>query len=282
LDEEYFSHYDKNEKEIVIIPQEAHIDTNYTKEYEIGANEETKDNTYMSLCYGLDHYNNYEEYLAMTIICDALLTKNDSPLKKALLSANLGQNVEARIDDDNIIPALHIYLQKSNEDKKEEFKKVFEEEVRKLVENGIDKELLLATINHMEFVEKEMDTGRMPKGLILAMTMMGSFNYNTDLKEHLEFSKHFAKFKQELNNNYFENMLEKYILNSKHHVQVVINPDPTLSSKKKKAMDDLKQEVVAIATMMAGKVVAASINEKLSNQLIEDTLKEMGDDTWRS
>jgi F-type H+-transporting ATPase subunit b len=47
-------------------------------------------------------------------------------------------------------------------------------------------------------------------------------------------------------------------------------------------MDDLKQEVVAIATMMAGKVVAASIDEKVSNQLIEDTLKEMGDDTWRS
>ena len=52
--------------------------------------------------------------------------------------------------------------------------------------------------------------------------------------------------------------------------------------EKKKAMDDLKQEVVAMATLMAGKVVAASIDEKISDQLIEDTLKEMGDDTWQS
>jgi F-type H+-transporting ATPase subunit b len=63
---------------------------------------------------------------------------------------------------------------------------------------------------------------------------------------------------------------------------IIANANVQIELEKKKAMDDLKQEVVAIATMMAGKVVAASIDEKVSNQLIEDTLKEMGDDTWRS
>ena len=63
---------------------------------------------------------------------------------------------------------------------------------------------------------------------------------------------------------------------------IIANANVQIELEKKKAMDDLKQEVVAIATMMAGKVVAASIDEKLSNQLIEDTLKEMGDDTWQS
>ena len=64
--------------------------------------------------------------------------------------------------------------------------------------------------------------------------------------------------------------------------RIIANANVQIELEKKKAMDDLKQEVVAIATMMAGKVVAASIDEKLSNQLIEDTLKEMGDDTWQS
>ena len=63
---------------------------------------------------------------------------------------------------------------------------------------------------------------------------------------------------------------------------IIANANVQIELEKKKAMDDLKQEVVAIATMMAGKVVAATIDEKLSNQLIEDTLKEMGDDTWQS
>ncbi len=64
--------------------------------------------------------------------------------------------------------------------------------------------------------------------------------------------------------------------------RIIANANVQIELEKKKAMDDLKQEVVSIATMMAGKVVAASIDEKLSDQLLSDTLKEMGDDTWRS
>ena len=244
LDEEYFSKFDKKEEEIVIVPQTPLINTEYEVDYSIGENEELKDNTYMSLCYGLDHYENYEEFLAMNILCEALLSKNDSPLKKALLDAKLGQNVECRVDDDNVIPALHIYLQKSNPQAKEAFKEVFENAVRKLVEEGIDKELLLATINYMEFKEKEMDTGRMPKGLIFAMAMMGSFNYNGELSSHLHFSKNYAKCKQEFNNNYFEKLLEKYILNSNHYVLVKLNPSKTLAKEKlekeRKYLDELK------------------------------------------
>ena len=275
LDEQYFSKFEKSENEIVIKPQEAFVNLDYCKDYEIGEEEDVKDNTYMSLCYGLDHYSNYEEFLAMNILAEALLSKNDSPLKKVLLDAKLGQNVEARIDDDNIVPALHVYLQKTNPNTKEEFKSLFESEVKKLVENGIDKELLLATINHMEFVEKEMDTGRMPKGLILAMTMMGSFNYNTDLKEHLEFSKHFAKFKAELNNNYFENILDKYILNSKHYVQVVINPNKELASNKKKAMDDLMQSIKESMSVEEKKALVKQTQELLAYQNKVDTKQEL-------
>ena len=64
--------------------------------------------------------------------------------------------------------------------------------------------------------------------------------------------------------------------------RIIANANVQIELEKKKAMDDLKQEVVSIATMMAGKVVAASIDEKLSDQLLSDTLKEIGDDTWQS
>ena len=51
--------------------------------------------------------------------------------------------------------------------------------------------------------------------------------------------------------------------------------------EKKKALDDMKQEVVSIASLMAGKVVAASINTTIQDTLIEETLKEMGESTWQ-
>ena len=275
LDEEYFSKYEKTDDKITIIPQQPHIDLTYSKEYEISSEESEKDNTYMSLCYGLDSYNNYEEYLAMSILVDSLLSKNESPLKKALLKASLGQNVVARLDDDNIVPALHIYLQKTNENKKDEFKKVFEDEVRKLVENGIDKELLLSSINHFEFKEKEMDTGRMPKGLIFAMTMMGSFNYDGSLSSHLHFSAHYEKFRKVINENYFENLLEKYILNSKHHVLVVVKPSKTLGAKKQQEMDAKMASLKQTLSKEEKQFLVKQTKELLEYQNHIDTKEEL-------
>ena len=52
--------------------------------------------------------------------------------------------------------------------------------------------------------------------------------------------------------------------------------------EKKHALDDMKQEMIAIASMMAQKVVATSIDAKVQEGLIEETLKEMGEHTWQS
>ena len=47
-------------------------------------------------------------------------------------------------------------------------------------------------------------------------------------------------------------------------------------------MDEVKQEIISIASLMAQKVVSASINAQVQDALVEETLKEMGDATWRS
>ena len=52
--------------------------------------------------------------------------------------------------------------------------------------------------------------------------------------------------------------------------------------EKKKALEDVKTEIVSIASLMAGKAVAASMDVKLQDSLIQETLKEMGESTWQS
>ncbi|MCD7708604.1 MAG: F0F1 ATP synthase subunit B [Clostridiales bacterium] len=52
--------------------------------------------------------------------------------------------------------------------------------------------------------------------------------------------------------------------------------------EKKHAMDDVKQEMILIASMMAQKVVAASIDTEIQSTLVDETLKEMGESTWLS
>ena len=52
--------------------------------------------------------------------------------------------------------------------------------------------------------------------------------------------------------------------------------------EKKHAMDDMKQEMITVAAMMAQKVVAASIDTNIQSTLVDETLKEMGESTWLS
>lgn len=52
--------------------------------------------------------------------------------------------------------------------------------------------------------------------------------------------------------------------------------------EKKRAADDMKKEMIAIATAMAGKVVSASIDTDIQESLVDETLNEMGDKTWQS
>lgn len=52
--------------------------------------------------------------------------------------------------------------------------------------------------------------------------------------------------------------------------------------EKKKAMDEMKQEVIDIAALMAQKVVGSSMNMTIQDALIEETLREMGESTWQS
>lgn len=52
--------------------------------------------------------------------------------------------------------------------------------------------------------------------------------------------------------------------------------------EKKRVLDEMKQEMIAIASMMAGKVVAASIDTTVQDTLVEETLKEIGESTWQS
>ena len=57
---------------------------------------------------------------------------------------------------------------------------------------------------------------------------------------------------------------------------------PLLTGIRKAMADEVKQQMIDIASAMAGKVVAASIDTKIQDSLVEETLKEVGDKTWQS
>ena len=64
--------------------------------------------------------------------------------------------------------------------------------------------------------------------------------------------------------------------------RIIARANAEVELEKKRALDEMKQEMVAIASLMAGKVVKASIDTNVQESLIDETLKEMGERTWLS
>lgn len=64
--------------------------------------------------------------------------------------------------------------------------------------------------------------------------------------------------------------------------RIVMRGNREVELERKKALDDMKEQIISIASVMAGKVVAASIDTTVQDALIDETLKEMGESTWQS
>ena len=75
----------------------------------------------------------------------------------------------------------------------------------------------------------------------------------------------------------------KIIADAKEEAAAIIaRANEEAALEKKGVADEMKQEMISVAAMMAGKVVAANINTEIQADLVDDTLKEMGEATWQN
>lgn len=263
IDSQYLSKYENIEDKIEIAFPKASINLNVVKEYSVNEEEEIENNSYISLAFGLEHAKNTLDIMAFSILNEALMGSNASPLKKILLEAELAEEIETYVDEYTIKPSYYLFLHKSSPDKKELFYNTFISAMEKFVKEGIDKELLLATININEFRTKEQDTGRMPKGLAYAFPIMQAYNYNIKYEDILQITQYYKYMKENIDNRFFENLIEKYILNSNHKIMVVMNPNRELGKIKQ---NELNEKMLQLKENMSKEEVLETV--KITQELL--------------
>ena len=74
----------------------------------------------------------------------------------------------------------------------------------------------------------------------------------------------------------------KMIAEAKEEAARIIERAQVEAQLEKKAVDDVKREMIVVASLMAGKVVNSSIDTTIRDSLIDETLKEIGESTWLS
>ena len=63
---------------------------------------------------------------------------------------------------------------------------------------------------------------------------------------------------------------------------IIARANHQIELERKKAEDDIKKEIITVASMIAGKVVKEQIDTRIQDSLIDETLREIGDQTWQS
>lgn len=63
--------------------------------------------------------------------------------------------------------------------------------------------------------------------------------------------------------------------------RIVTRAEREVALQKDKVRDEMKKEMVQVASLMAGRFVSESIDEKMQAELIDETLKEMSEQTWQ-
>lgn len=63
-------------------------------------------------------------------------------------------------------------------------------------------------------------------------------------------------------------------------VRIIERANKEAELEKDKVKDEVKKEIIDVASFMAGRIISESIDPEKQTQLIEETLSEMGDDTW--
>ena len=238
MDREYLSKYDVIEVESEVKWQKPFTEVKEVKiPYNIASGEKLEDNTYLSYNISTGTILDKKLYVAFDILDYALLSAPGAPLKQALLDAGIGKDIMASFDNYTLQPMFSIIAKNSNIEKKEEFLSVIHNVLEDQVKNGINKKSLLAGINSFEFKYREADFGQFPKGLLLGIKCLDSWIYDENEPfMHLEELEVIEFLKKQTETDYFEQLVQKYLLDNSHAAIVIAEPQYGLNAAKEEKL----------------------------------------------
>ncbi len=262
MNDQYLANFEYQEFQVVIDEQKP-FESIVEKElvYPVSRDESTDNKDYFALTYTIGHIEDEKLSIAMNIVTDILINSDAAILKTALLEAGIGKDIMGSYDDGILQPELSIIVKNTSADKKAKFLEIVDNTLRKLVEDGINKELIEACINKREFIYREADLRGFPIGLFYALMATKGWMHGYSPLKYLAFDEALQDVKKALTEPYLENIIKEYILANGNKSFIHMKPEQGLADKK---AADLTKKLAE---------VKASMSEKELKTIIERTEK---------
>lgn len=261
LDKEYLSLYDYKKVNSEINKQPAFDEIkNVEAQYSITMDDSQENKTYLSYNRVVGDSLDEMLYQAFDVLDYALVSSPGAPVKQALIDAGIGDDVYGSYDAGILQPVFSFVAKNANASQADEFESIIESTLKEVVKTGINKEALLAGINSSEFKFREADFGQFPKGLLFGLNCLDSWLFD-DMKPfiHLECLGTFAKLRKAVDTDYFEKLIQEYLLDNTHGSSVTVKPKRGLGNEREEALAKELSDY------------KASLSDEEIKRLIEDT-----------
>lgn len=261
LDKEYLSLYDYKKVNSEINKQPAFGEIkNVEAQYSITMDDSQENKTYLSYNRVVGDTLDKMLYQAFDVLDYALVSSPGAPVKQALIDAGIGDDVYGSYDAGILQPVFSFVAKNANASQADEFESIIENTLKEVVKTGINKEALLAGINSSEFKFREADFGQFPKGLLFGLNCLDSWLFD-DMKPfiHLECLGTFAKLRKAVDTDYFEKLIQEYLLDNTHGSSVTVKPKCGLGNEREEALAKELSDY------------KASLSDEEIKKLIEDT-----------
>ena len=261
LDKEYLSLYDYKKVNSEINKQPAFDEIkNVEAQYSITMDDSQENKTYLSYNRVVGDTLDEMLYQAFDVLDYALVSSPGAPVKQALIDAGIGDDVYGSYDAGILQPVFSFVAKNANASQADEFESIIENTLKEVVKTGINKEALLAGTNSSEFKFREADFGQFPKGLLFGLNCLDSWLFD-DMKPfiHLECLGTFAKLRKAVDTDYFEKLIQEYLLDNTHGSSVTVKPKRGLGNEREEALAKELSDY------------KASLSDEEIKKLIEDT-----------
>ena len=212
----------------------------------------------MSWLLGESH--NAEELLGTYLMSSVLLDNSASPLRKALESTPLGKSLSplTGLDSDQKELVFAAGLEGTIKGDEKKIQDLILECLKKLIEDGVDRELINSSIHQLEISQREIGGSGMPFGLQLMLSCLPACIHRDDPLNILDLDSSFEKLKENLNKKgYIESFIQHKLLDNPHRLRFTLAPDTDFNKKNEEK----------IQKSLAEKVKNFSIKDK--NKIIE-------------
>jgi len=210
--------------------------------YPVGKEESLEHKTMVNVAWMLAENKDYETALFLEIISGLLVGSAASPLRKALIDSGLGEDLTPVSGMESDLKQLMFCagLRNAQSADIQKIEKLIFDTLQKIVTEGFDRDLIEGILHQIEFHGKEIVRGSYPFGISLMGTVFQTWLYDGDPLISLDFPREIENIRKRwtADPQIFQKMTKKWLLDNRHRLLAVMEPDPAFSEKKEKTFLD--------------------------------------------